>query len=619
MGTDKFLNEDFDIFKTSKNNKDSVEGSSSSAVIIDTAFSGKKKKHRKKIEIQQVEEPETNKIVIPKSIEQEHFETTIQQAKEHTQQIYDSIEKLQILQKAVEVAKTEGTLNVDEDLEDKVAETLEEISGNDMTDVNVVEVVATTTEALEEVPDVDLTLDDVEIKPSKTKKDKTGYFKTKVNIKKSNIPEIINKIATIVKQESNGIISPRVCDLRVIGNTNKTQLRGQELKLSAATVVFKPDFHKLKVNKGTRIMLSVPNGQSDKSYHGNLLVYVQESRAKNILEVSQKDFDSEQQYIGFLAKTISSYYINGYDVTLKRLQLRGTNNPLLEIMQLVVGTGDYKVKPVQDTDGHLYRFDVISKHDKNQWLRVIVNEVMQGTYRVYGLNELTQDEYIITRNDISLKTLSDNIISILNKSYERDWSKELKIGNGNDEIPEAYYMLDKLKHRKLRLVGNEIYIASVDSNNDEQPEEKKVFDYPVVDGIELLKTASRRDMIKLQKNDYDAEMIIGKTPVLDYFYLTYLAYPIIGGDRRSGREYITRDSYYQKYNVLDHNQYQKRKKTILEKEGNERNYNARIYLFQLEYSVNGVKNIYRAKTFKEIMDKTKFLSKNPDVTVQTPI
>lgn len=615
MGTNKFLNEDFDIFKTSKNKAQNTSAEN----IVDNAFSGKKKKRRKKIEIQQIaEEPESTKIIIPKSIEQENFDKTVQLAKEHTKQVYNSAEKQQIIQEAIEVAKTEGTLNVDDELEEKVTETLEEISGNDMTDVNVVEVVATTTEALEEVPDVNLTLDDVEIKPSKTKKDKTGYFKTKVNIKKSNIPTIINKIATIVKQESNGIIAPRVCDLRVIGNTNKTQLRNQELKLSAATVVFKPDFHKLKVNKGTRIMLSVPNGQSDKSYNGNLLVYIQESRAKTILEVSQKDFDSEQQYVSFLAKTISNYYVNGYDVTLKRLQLRGTNNPLLEIMQIVVGTGDYKVKPIQDNDGHLYRFEVISKHDKNQWLRVIVNEVMQGTYRVYGFNEVMHDEYIITRNDISLKTLSDNIIYILNKSYERDWSKELKASNGDDEIPEVYYMLDKLKHRKLRIIGNELYTASIDSNYDEQ-QEKTVLGYPVIDGIELLRTASRRDMIKLQKNDYDAEMIIGKTPVLDFFYLTYLAYPIIGGDRRRGREYITRDSYYQKYNVLDHNQYQNRKKTILEKEGKERNYNARIYLFQLEYSVNGVKNIYRAKTFKEVMDKTKFLSKNPDITIQTPL
>lgn len=545
-----------------------------------------------------LEEPE---IIVPKSIADTVKDQQIAVAEQKTQNEYQEFNKQQIIQQAIQVAKTEGTQNVDDSLETAVAETLEEISGNDMTDVNVVEVVATTVQAFEELPDAQLTLDSVEIITSKTKKDKSGYFKTKVNIRKSNIPDVINKIASIVKKESNGIISPRVCDLRVIGNTNKTQLRNKTLKLSAATVVFKPDHKRFKVNKGTRIMLSHHT-------NGNLLVYIQESRAKTILEVSQKEFDSESKYVAFLANCIYEYYQAGYDVTLKKLQLRGTNNPLLPVIRIIVGTGDYKVKPVTAADGNIYRFDVHSKSDQNQWLRVVFENVMTGAYKVYGINEVTGDEYPITTNLISLKVLEENAVYILNKSYSRNWDKEL---SGENALPEMYYMLNKLNHRKLRLVAIELFMSEKNEN--------KVFDYPVVEGIEILKTASKRDMIKLQKTDYDAEMIIGKTPYLDYFYLTYLAYPIIGGDKRKGREYINRDEYYQKYNVLNRSQYQKRRNTIIEKQGIERNYNSRIYLFQLEYSVNGVTNIYRAKTLKELLDATKFLSNNPEQTVASPI
>ena len=570
---------------------------------------GKKKVSRpKKVVVQQnvvqkqnieqqniIQTPKVPEYTVSNVIQQQ----ITQKAQQHTEQINQEIIRQQVIQEALE------TQNPPQELEEKVTEVLETLTGEDMSDVNGVEVIKTTEEAFKEVSNPDLTLDDVEILPSKTKKDKNGFFKTKVSIKKDNIPELINQIASIVKHKTSGIVSPRVCDLRVISNTNKTQLRGSSLKLSAATVVFKPDANKLKVNKGTRIMLSVPGEKSSKNYSGNLLVYLQESRAKTILEVSRKDFDSEDSYANYLAFTISNYYSYGYEVTLKKLQLRGTNNPLVETMQLIVGTGDFKVKPIQAPDGNIYRFEVISKREQNQWLRVIVDTVMTGMYRVYALNDVTKEEYIITRENLSLNALNEHIIYILNKSYERDWSKEL--GKGTDtEIPEIYYMLNKLQHRKLRMVAYEIW-------NSQQPESSKtVFDYPVCDSIELLKAASKRDMRALQHNDYDAEMLVGKTEKLQYFYLTYLAYPIIGGDRRNGKDYITKDDYYQKYDVTDRSQYSKRKNTVLTRENSERNYNSRIYLFQLEYGSKDKKNVFRAKTFKEILEKTQFLTDTPN-------
>ena len=107
---------------------------------------------------------------------------------------------------------------------------------------------------------------------------------------------------------------------------------------------------------------------------------------------------------------------------------------------------------------------------------------------------------------------------------------------------------------------------------------------------------------------YDAEAILGKTDFLDYFIITYLAYQIVGGDKRKGRDYITREQYYEKYNVKDKRNYQQRDNTILKKQEVERNYNSRPYIFQVEYSANGKKHIYRDSNWENVLIETGLLS-----------
>lgn len=534
---------------------------------------GKKKELVQQEITQRVQEAESKGIVV-----------TTQQKQQLAQEIKETIEV--------------GQITPDDIVETK--EVLEEINNVSLDNVNVTEVLENVGAALEEIPDAkNIEIEDIEITPSKVKKDKTGYFKTKVNIKKSNIPDIINKIASYVKQQSKGIIKPRVCDLRVIGNTNKTQLRNSSVKLSVNTVVFKPDANKLKVNKGTRFMISIPENHEST---GNLLIYIQESRAKTILEVTPKDFPNQQTFNEFIGDRIAEYYYHGYEVTLKKLQLRGKDNPLMSIISQVLNTRDYKAKPHVDADNHLFAVDFVSNGDENQWLTVQIRETDQtGMYEIIGLNTVSGDEYQLINKNVTLQYIDNNIVTILNKSYARDWSKEL---SADDGLEEFYYLLSKLKHFKLRKV-------LVEMNNviEEQPDL----------GLVIQKTASRKDMVKLQKSDYDAEAIIGKTNACDFFILTYLAYQIIGGDSRKGREYITREQYYDKYSVSDRRQYQKREKTILKKEGNERNYNARPYIFQLEYSVNGVVYIYRSKTYLDVLNATKFLTLNPNINVKSPI
>lgn len=508
------------------------------------------------------------------------------QIQESTVGLLSPIQKEEIRQQVI----------IEEQITEEQVQQVKEVFGP-LENVNVPELVENLGDALEEIPGEDIELSDISIVPSKIKKDKTGYFKTKVTIKTSNIPDIINKIASYIKQQSNGMIKPRVCDLRVIGNTNKTQLRNSQLKLSCATVVFKPDTNKLKVNKGTRFMISVPE---DHSTTGNLLVYLQESRAKTIMELTPRDFPNVETFCEFIGDRIAEYYYHGYDVTLKKLQLRNTNNVLMPVISQILNTRDYKAKPYTDADNLLFAVDFISKNDENQWLTIQVRETGElGMYEIIGLNTVTNDEYTLINQNVSIGWMLKNLYNTLNSTYARDWSDVLKAEDGLDE---NYYMLGKLKHYKLRKVLIDMFKIQEDNS---------------AIGLTIQKTASKKDMVKLQNKDYDAEAIIGKTNSLDFFILTYLAYSIIGGDARKGRQYITNEEYYNKYSVSDRRQYQKRDKTVIKKEGAERNYNARPYMFQLEFRVKGVTTIYRSKDFNDVLEKTKFLTQNPDVTIKS--
>lgn len=532
-----------------------------------------------------------NQIVIPQSI-----------AEMEKQQIIDtksSIDKrAQLLKIQNYRAKSYKTLpeKVDASQEqiEEVKQNLEELTNQVLPDdVNYVELEEQIQDAIENIPGIndENYLDDLVIK-STSQKDKSGYFKTVVGIK-GDFPQQILKIAGYVKKNTKGLISPRKCDLRVIGNTNKTQLRNSQLKLSSQTIVFKPDFTKLKVNKGTRIMISIPE---DNTSTGNLLVYIQESRAKKCLLLTPKDFPSIEHFNEFIGDRITEYYFSGYDVVIKKLEIRGVNNPLMEIINLVVRTREYKAKPYTDEDSHLYAIDFISLGTENQWLRMqVIEGDIPGTYNIIAKNNVIADwEYSIMSKPLTITDLTKNILSILNKCYAKDWTKELAIDNEDDKI---YYNLDKLTHSRLK----KAYMF-INNMKDENPEL----------GIVLATSLSKKDLSKSLSLDYDAEAFIGKT-VATKFVLSYLAVQVIGGDKRHGKDYITTQEYYEKYNVKDKRDYQDRQKTILKKEGNDRNYNSRIYMFQLEYFINDVKVIYKNTNWDQLLEDTGFLTESPKV------
>lgn len=543
-------------------------------------------------------------IVAPQPIAETQFNNVVQSIQKTQQQNFrkEQIQSTLYLQKSKnqqlkEIVEGNITLETNpeafQELNKQEIQNYQEITGNQLSEeVNIIELKEEISDAADEIPDANnYDLSDFDIKEIPTKKDKTGYIKTKVSIKKNNMPDVINQIASYIKKQTNGLISPRVMDFRVIGNTNKTQLRGQEIKLSTLSIVFKPDHNKLKVNKGTRFCISVPE---DFTSTGNLIVYIQESRAKHIMIIDRSDFDSQAIFNEFIGDRIAEYYTMGFEVMKKKLLFRRIDNPLMKVVNSVVGTGDYLAKPYTDDEGHMYAVDFKSKGINNQWMYVqILESNIKGMYTVTALNRVDSSwKYAITGksgNNVSLNALLDKLYDILKTLYDKkDWG----LGEGEED----YYLADNITYRALK---DALYRMC------ELREE-----FPNI-GIELKRTLSQKETSKAINPEYGAESIIGKTSFVKYFLITYLAYQIIGGDSRKGRQYITRQEYYEKYSVKDRRDYQEREKTILKKEGEQRNYNARPYIFQVEYQVGDNKYMFRCKNIETLFNATGILTEKP--------
>ena len=462
--------------------------------------------------------------------------------------------------------------------------------------IDSVELVDTIVEATEAIPD-DVDFDDIQVKISAKSKSKAGYYKTKVSIKVNNIPEIVNNIASYIKQHSKGLISPRVCDLRVIGNTNKTQLRNASLKLTSRTIVFKPDHTRLRVNKGTRFMISIPENYSESN--PTLIVYLQESRSKTIMEVSSNDFDSKLVFIEWVGDMIANYYTYGFEMTVKKLQLRQTSNPYVQLVTSVLRqSNQYRCK--LNDDGISFKTTV----GENQWLLLTLQESQTpGLYELIGSSNMYPD---ITYSNLigklqPLNYFEKNMLTILDKIYSKDWSKELKatLGDEDFELNKAFTKnYAKLTHSKLKSAY--IRMHNIMLGDDEIPNDSD---------LQIIRTLSKSEFSNAIKLDdsYDAEAIMGQTDQIQ-FVLVYLAKQLVGGDSRHGSTYITTDSYYQKYDVKTRQDYDVRKKV-----DSDRHYNARKYMFQLKYKFIDTGREYEvfAKTFDEILELTDFLTSTP--------
>lgn len=459
-------------------------------------------------------------------------------------------------------------------------------------DVNSLEVIKEIEEVLEDIPDASdaLSLTDFEIINTKSKK---GYTKTIVGFK-NDTPKEISEIATYARKVSSNLIKPRTMNILNIQNINKTQLRDSSVKLPLRSYTFKPDHTKLKVSKFNRFIISI---HEDFDSTKEIYIYLQESRTKFITKTNCD--------IEFLGKLIYSFYTEGIEVTKRKLQFKDTQNPLLRLVPDLVKSKQFKVKPFKiDEENQIVKaLKIKSTNGVNPWLSIIIqeNNNMTGLYDVFATADFDpswkikiNEGFIKSKAPLDMTFLhSENFISILVKFCQNKTEKFKTAGLDIDDNDVKFSMLlNNLKHRNLRKVFIDM-LTHIDDDNK--------------NNLNIINTYSQietKKLLELEKqDDYNAEVIIGKSDTLEYFILSYYAVLIKGGDKRSGRDYITTDEYYEKYNVKDKRKYEERSRTILTKEEKERNYNSRPYMFKIEYKEKGKEKEMITKTFEEINNK----------------
>ena len=458
--------------------------------------------------------------------------------------------------------------------------------------VNVTEIIEEIQTVLEDIPnDTDeLSLTDFEIINTSSKK---GYTKTVVGFK-GNTPKEISEIATYARKISGNLIKPRTMNILNIQNINKTQLKDSSLKLPLKSFTFKPDHTKLKVSKFNRFIISI---HDDFESTKEIYIYLQESRTKFVTKTKCD--------IEFLGKLIYSFYMEGIEVTKRKLQFKDTQNPLLRLVPDLVKSKQFKVKPLKiDEDNQLIKaLKIKGTNGINTWLSIIIHENngLSGLYDIYATADFDEN-WKIKLNEGFKKTKapldmtylhSDDFVNKLYKFCQNDPSKFKPTGlDIDDQDVKSSMLLNNLKHRNLR----KVFIEMLDYTESEN-----------INQLEISKTYSQletKQLLELEKqDDYNAEIIIGKSKDYEYFIISYYAMLIKGGDSRAGRDYITTDEYYQKYNVKDKREYEKRVRTVLTKEDKERNYDSRPYMFKIEYKQNGKEKELIGKTFEEINTK----------------
>lgn len=419
-----------------------------------------------------------------------------------------------------------------------------------------------------------------------------GWSKHKPSLKSDVGNEEINKITEIVWKSTDNYVKSRKVDLRGIGNLNKKLASiKSDYRLHPINYSFgAPKNSPYSSNKGTTIIISIP---LDFNTTKRVLIFMQESRSKYICEINCD--------IEFIAKVISDYYVVGFNVTQARLKSNSKQNPLSLVINKLALTRKYLIKPLYDGDDEFTQILIETKTGKNQWLRVYIYETsIKGTYQIMFKskvdNEWKQSLKLASLLDIQ-KLLLDKFEEQLNNFFnDFDWTQ---FGvYSEDEDNREVYLINKITYRNLKNAFVNIY--------------DNIVEYPE-NGIFIKEVLSQLDTKKDINANYGAEIIIGKSNYIDYFILTYSAEQVIGGDKRHGKDYITTEKYYEDNLISEKSRvpYEERYKTVLKKQGTDRNYNSRPYIFTLVYSINNKVKTLQSKSFEELKTLSGFLTINP--------
>jgi hypothetical protein len=489
---------------------------------------------------------------------------------------------------------------------EEIRQELQEINNVEIPEgVDLVEVEETIEEAIENIPDK---IDESKLVYTKlAKTNKKGYYKVKVSIKTSEIPDEINFIGTYIKQHSKGLILARQTDIRIIGVVNNTQLRhiNNALKLSSKSVTFKPDHKKKKVRRGTRVIVSA-NEEFEKN--GYLTVYFQEGRKHDVVSFHKPAEKSEQSYLEYIGDRIVEFYIKGYDVVMSKIMYRNFPNPLLDLIDIIVSHGDFKAK-IEAKNNKIEAVEFHTKGDNNQWLVCYVSENHHDNYSVtLWRKDGVDDDDFEYRPKIGSKTSNFTIADLktylyetLTAAYAKDWSEELNlkstIRDSKDAVRRMQHFASMLSFNYMKKAYSSMieFVKNEFDNYDVKVDLQ--IDYVVT------KDAYERD------TNVIGETIVGHTNYVK-FSLSYMRITLYNYGKDS-KQWITSDQYYDMLKTKDKRPYQERTRALGYKEGATRKYTSGDFGFRLEYNVAGHKHTYVAKTFEEVAVDTQFLSDNP--------
>lgn len=507
-----------------------------------------KRKNKKNHKIQDFQEIEgfddiqiKNDIVIPESFEDEITNDEINViVNKNTKRKIGSLDYL------LSISETENNEEIN-----VVEKTIHQISSEIPEEVEVIELAEElVTEVLPDIPDGDsvTNIDDLKIV---TKDIGKGYIKTKVTIKGS---KILSDLASSIKKQTDGDVVHRAMDLRNIRNTNRNQLKNSEYKLYTKSYLFKS---KSIIRKYNRICISTPDDNKNK-----VILFFQESANKAVYELpfkSQKDID-------FVIDIISNYFSIGFVATkvkVDNLFIDSTEevNPFTNLLTIIAKTKQYRLKHNNE------RLLIGGKSQKNLWLGVVIEMEAKNSYSV-NAKSLIEKEWNgikLLEQNVTIEYLERNILSLLDEWFNyRDFSKEY---DTLDDENKYFMMYKKLRYKKLRK-ALDVIVQRIDENNNTN--------------CDILKTIARDEVDLTKQGKYEPEVIIGTSNTYKNWMLSYSAVQVIGGDKRKGSDYITTDDYYEREGVNDKRDYSERKRTILSRQNNQRNYNSRPYMFTLD-------------------------------------
>lgn len=495
---------------------------------------------------------------------------------------------------------------------------------------------------------IDVNPEDLVLEPIK-KKSRAGYFKCKVNVGANVMPARVHKLSSYLKSSTKGGIVPRITDLRVIVHTNETQLRNSKVKLTAKSITYKPKQSFISTKKGTRVIISIPEQDN-----GEYIMYLSDGRRHVAWQIPKMNGVSEESYNQWIAARIADFFVKGIEVVALKVQLRKDPDPLMPLIDSILVSGDYKAIPQIARYGESIKIDAVrffKPGSRNSGVAVDVTRDGIDKYSVTAYGEgLGEDENFFNLNlgidgnklkntgstftfvVYTIGQLEEHLKKAMDVFFDADISKiagfdDESLKENPERILRKYKnMGSKLTFKPLKIAYTEILKtvedelengALVELSIDDVLDKKQVAEI----ARKAVKTGSN---IKSKMNgELIGEAIKGHTDYLT-FTLIYCLTFMSEKDKRRSSSFITSEKYY--YNkemqskskgraehytdVKDHRPAPERERSLAGR-GQDRNYHGGDYLFHLTYTLKGKQCKITAKTFKEINDKTKFLTQNP--------